>query len=259
MLSLIKLLTSNRKRAPQLSHPLIVAGAEETTIYIYDAIVADDISAEWWGGVSAQSLVPQIRAIGGGTIRMRINSPGGDVFAAQAIAQALKDTSAHVIASVDGYAASAATVLSMAADEVEISDGGFYMIHNAWSFAMGNAKAMTSMAVLLNKVDGSIAGQYAAKSGKSAEEMKALMDEETWFTAQEAVEIGLIDRIAQPAKQEAKAQASWDLSAYSRAPKLHQVQTPAPEPQAPPENHISDDHRIRQQQRMRLANCHRIG
>ena len=92
----------------------LVAEGEEATLYLYESVVADDATADWWGGVSAQSLVPQIRAITAQTIHLRINSPGGDVFAAQAIAQAIRDTKAHVVAHVDGYAASAATVIATA-------------------------------------------------------------------------------------------------------------------------------------------------
>ena len=75
----------------------LVAEGEEATLYLYESVVADDATADWWGGVSAQSLVPQIRAITAQTIHLRINSPGGDVFAAQAIAQAIRDTKARVV------------------------------------------------------------------------------------------------------------------------------------------------------------------
>lgn len=241
MTQLIKLLASNRQRSPKLPQSKIVAAdsGDETTIYIYDPIVSDDLTAEWWGGVSAQALVPEIRAIKGGTIHLRINSPGGDVFAAQAICQAIRETGAKVVAHIDGYAASAATVIATAADEAEIADGAFFMIHNAWTFAMGNANDLTEAAALLSKVDGSIAGQYAKKSGMAIDDVKAKMDAETWFTAEEAVEAGLVDRIA----TSAKAQNSWDLSAYVNAPKL------APKPI---EDCITEEHRDRQQQRLRM-------
>jgi ATP-dependent Clp protease protease subunit len=237
--SLTKLLASNKKRPERLPQSKIVAKDDETDIYIYDAIVADEDTAYWWGGVSAEALVPAIRAIKGGTIHLRINSPGGDVFAAQAICQAIRDTGAKVIAHVDGYAASAATVIATAADEVEISDGGFYMIHNAWTWAMGNANDLTAAAALLSKIDGSLAGQYAKKSGMAVEEVRAAMDAETWYTAEEAVAAGLIDRIAAGKK----AEASWDLSAYNKAPK-------APEPAAPGDDLATEEHRARQQQRI---------
>ncbi|CAN7738800.1 head maturation protease, ClpP-related [Duganella sp. LjRoot269] len=237
MTQLIKLLTSNRGRskAPQA----MVTNGDETTIYLYDAIVSDDATAEWWGGVSAQSLVPQIRGIKGGTISLRINSPGGDVFAAQAICQAIRDTSAKVTAYIDGFAASAATVVATAADDIQISEGGMYMVHCGWTFAMGNSIEMRTIADLLDKVDGTICAQYARKTGMSAEQVLKIMQAETWYTAQEAVDAGFINSIsASP-----KVKAGWDLSAYKNAP--------APsEPEI--DNRATDDHRARQQQRLSM-------
>lgn len=237
MTKLLNLLANNRGKA-NAPRAMETVG-DDTTIYLYDAIVSDDVTAEWWGGVSAQSLVPQIRAIKGGTIHLRINSPGGDVFAAQAICQAIRDTSAKVVAHIDGYAASAATVVATAADEIKISEGGMYMVHCGWTFAMGNAIEMRSTADLLDKVDATIVKQYAGKTGMSAEEVLAIMQAETWYTAEEAVAAGFIDAIS----DSPKVKASWDLSAYANAP--------AP---ADPEivNVATNDHRARQQQRIAM-------
>lgn len=240
--SLTKLLASNKKRPERLPQSRIVANADETEIYIYDAIVADDETAYWWGGVSAETLVPAIRDIKGGTIHLRINSPGGDVFAAQTICQAIRDTGAKVIAHVDGYAASAATVIATAADEVEISDGGFFMIHNAWTWAMGNANDLTATATLLSKIDGSLAAQYAKKSGMAVDDVRAAMDAETWYTAEEAVAAGLVDRIAAGKK----AEASWNMSAYAKAPKIEPLEPEQLDPVA------TEEHRARQQQRISM-------
>jgi ATP-dependent protease ClpP protease subunit len=247
MPNLTKLLASNKKRPERLPQSKIVASDEETTIYIYDAIVSDEDTAYWWGGVSAEALVPEIRAIKSGIIHLRINSPGGDVFAAQTICQAIRDSGAKVIAHIDGYAASAATVIATAADEVEIADGGFYMIHNSWTWAMGNANDLTATAALLSKIDGSLAAQYAKKSGKDVEELKAQMDAETWFTAQEAVDAGLVDRVAEGKK----AEAAWDLSAYARAPKIERSE--------PDEPLATEEHRERQQQRIRMLARVQVG
>lgn len=247
MPSLTKLLASNKKRPARLPQSRIDAADNETTIYIYDAIVSDEETAYWWGGVSAEALVPEIRAIKGGTVHLRINSPGGDVFAAQAICQAIRESGAKVVAHIDGYAASAATVIATAADEVEIADGGFYMIHNAWTWAMGNANDLTATAALLSKIDGSLAAQYAKKSGQSVEDIKTQMDAETWFTAQEAVDAGLVDRIAEGKK----AEAAWDLSAYAKAPKIERSEQDEPL--------ATEEHRERQQQRIRMLARVQIG
>lgn len=244
MTKLLKLLASNRARAA--APRALETNGDETTIYIYDAIVSDDISAEWWGGVSAQSLVPQIRAIKGGKINLRVNSPGGDVFAAQSICQAIRDTQAHVIAHIDGFAASAATVIATAADEIRISEGGMYMVHCGWTLAMGNAIEMRSTADLLDKVDGTICAQYAKKTGLTPAAVLAIMQAETWYTAQEAVDAKFIDSIsASP-----KVKAQWDLSAYANAP------TPPPDPI---DNSATVDHRARQQQRLHMLSRIAIG
>lgn len=236
MTKLLKLLTNNRGRAAPKA---LVTNGDETTIYIYDAIVSDDATAEWWGGVSAQSLVPQIRAIKGGTIHLRINSPGGDVFAAQAICQAIRDTAAKVVAHIDGYAASAATVIATAADEIRISEGGMYMVHCGWTFAMGNAIEMRSTADLLDKVDATIVKQYARKTAMAAEEVLKIMQAETWYTADEAVAAGFIDAISDTPK----IKAEWDLSAYENAPAPAALGI---------DNSATDDHRARQQQRIAM-------
>lgn len=242
MTKLLQLLAKNKGRAAPRA---LATVGDETTIYLYDSIVSDDITAEWWGGVSAQSLVPQIRAIKGGTIHLRINSPGGDVFAAQAICQAIRDTSAHVVAHIDGFAASAATVIATAADEIQISEGGMYMVHCGWTFAMGNAIEMRATADLLDKVDTTIVNQYARKTGMSAEEVLAIMQAETWYTAEEAVAAKFIDSIS----TSPKVKAEWDLTAYANAP------APA-EPEIA--NLATEDHRARQQQRIAMLACLQI-
>lgn len=240
--SLTQLLASNKSRPERLPQSKIVAADDETTIYLYDAIVADEDTARWWGGVSAEALVPAIRAIKSGTIHLRINSPGGDVLAAQAICQAIRETGAKVVAHVDGYAASAATVIATAADEVEIAPGGFYMIHNAWTWAMGNAGEMTATATLLSKIDGSMAAQYARKSGMKLEDVRSAMDAETWYTADEAVAAGLVDRLAEGKK----AEASWNMSAYAKAPKIENPEADQVDPVA------TEEHRARQMQRISM-------
>lgn len=227
MQPLLKLLANNRRVIKQ------GANVDENTIYIYEPIVSDDLEAQLFGGISAQSLVPHIRNMQTDTIHLRINSPGGDVFAAQAVVQAIRETKAKVVAHIEGLAASAATVIANSADEIEMSDGSLYMIHNSWGFVIGNANDMTETAALLEKCDGIIAGQYAKRTGREIDDIKALMDAETWFTAEEAKEGGFIDRVAEGAK----AKASWDLSAYANAPK---------------DNSITNEHRERQLQRLSM-------
>jgi ATP-dependent Clp protease, protease subunit len=191
---------------------------DEATLYLYDVIVADD----YWGGVSATSLVKELRALEAKTIHLRINSPGGDVFAARAIEQAIREHSAHVVAHIDGYAASAASYIALAADEVVMAKGAFYMIHKAWTLAFGNEEDLRATADLLAKVDATLIDTYASETGQKTDQIETWMAAETWFDAAEAVAAGFADRIAEDAP---KAQATWNMSAYSHAPKVEQKET----------------------------------
>lgn len=199
--------------------------AEGDALYIYDVIVATDADAEWMGGVSAESVVKALKAMDG-PVTLRINSPGGDVFAARAIQAAMDAYDGEITAYVDGYAASAASLIAVAADRCVMASGAFMMIHKAWTIAMGNADEFLASAELLEKIDGSLADTYAAKAGTDAGGFAEQMRAETWFTAQEAVDAGLADEVAAKAP---KSTARWDLSAYDGAPKTEQEPEPAPE------------------------------
>jgi len=195
---------------------------KEATLYIYDEIS----NSSYWG-VNASDFVKEVMALGDvETIHLRINSPGGDVFAARTMQTALRQHSAKVIAHIDGLAASAATFLAMGADEIEMVEGGFFMIHNAASFIdifgyfmAQDLDALKSEidkeAALLAKVDDSIVSDYAKKTGKTIDQIKQWMSETTWFSAAEALENGFIDSI-----YEGEAvQNKWDFSGYENAPK----------------------------------------
>ena len=192
------------------------------TVYLYDVIVDDD----YWGGLSAQALIAQIPAIHGETLHLRINSPGGDVFAARCVEQALRECKPRVVVHIDGLAASAASFLAMAGDETIISPGGMMMIHRAWTAAYGNADDLMEMAAIMEKVDGTIAGTYASKTGKDPDELMAMMAAETWMTAQEALDMGFVDTIAGEEADPVENTAHWDLSAYEHAPSMAALARP---------------------------------
>lgn len=220
---ILQLLSDNRA-APRAFSVKANDDGTSATVYLYDVIVADD----WWGGVSAQAFVQALASITADTIHLRINSPGGDVFAARAMETALRGHSARVIAHVDGVAASAASFVMLAADEVEITDGAFVMIHNAWTFAMGNADDLRESAKLLDAVDASLVRTYAKETGQSEEDISAWMAAETWMSSDEAVQRGFADRLA---GADSGAQASaWNLSAYAHAPREAHA---APPPRGP--------------------------
>lgn len=193
-----QLLEDARKKAmaridlggPRLLSPATVFDAvkDEATVYLYDAI------DPYWG-IDAGEFVKSLSEITAKTIHLRINSPGGSVFDAEAIQTALQQHKAHVITHIDGVAASAATSIAMSGDEIEMSDGAFFMIHNAWVNKSGNASEFREMADILEKIDANLLRDYQAKTGESAEQIKQWMDAETWFTAQEALTNGFVDRI----------------------------------------------------------------
>ena len=205
--------------------------AEGNTLFIYDVIVSNDLDAEWFGGVSPKAFVDALSALSG-DVALRINCPGGDVFAAVAIAQAMREYPGAITVHVDGYAASAASVIAVAGDKVVMAPGSFMMIHKAWTIAGGNSDDFLGTADLLDKVDGSIAEAYAAKAGGDAARFAPMMTAETWFTAAEAVAAGLADEVA-PDKP--KALGAWDLSAFASAPKVEPEQA-SPPPSEPADN-----------------------
>jgi ATP-dependent Clp protease protease subunit len=237
-----RLLLSNRGRGFFRAES---KGAEEATIYLYDQIVSDELTAEWWGGVAPQSFVKELLSIDAPVIHLRINSPGGDVFAGRVIEQAIRESKAKVIAHIDGYAASAASYVALAADEVVIAQGGMFMIHKAWSVGWGNSDDLTQLANLLAKIDGTLADTYVRETKNDRQKVLDWMAAETWFTADEAIAHGFADRLAEDAPSN---QVAFDLSAYTNAPK---GANPAPsnplpiEPAAPTENADRRAHRAR--------------
>lgn len=228
MKKLLQLLEANRDRSS--FRVKAEDGSDEATIYVYGAI------GDYYG-IDPQSFVRELAAITASTIHLRINSPGGDVFAARAMKTALEQHAAKVIAHIDGLAASAASFLMLAADEIEISEGAFVMIHQPWTYAVGSADELRASAAVLDKVGLAIVGDYVRRTGKNEDEVLAWMKAETWFTADEAVENGFCDRKAGDAaaggpEQEETAEETaergpetssaknlFDLSAYRNAPR----------------------------------------
>lgn len=182
------------------------ATGDAAEVYIYDDIA-------WWG-VSPQAVVNELKAITAPLIHLRINSPGGDVMDGIAIYNAFARHPAKVITHVDGLAASAASIIALAGDEVEMSEGAFVMIHSAWALAIGNAIEMRRMAGLLDAVDTSLAGIYARRMGITAEEAIALMEAETWLSADEAVAKGFADSV----EEREAVEASFDRSMFQHVP-----------------------------------------
>ncbi|MBI9110283.1 head maturation protease, ClpP-related [Maridesulfovibrio ferrireducens] len=163
-------------------------------LYIYDVI-------DTWWGVDPKEFIDELNAIEAGTIHLHINSPGGSVFDARTIQTALAEHPAKVITHIDGLAASAVTYIAITQDEVHMAEGALFMIHNAWTFAWGNAEELKKSAALLEKIDTTIVTDYKNKTGSEEKKIREWMKAETWFSAAEALEEGFIDTIFSPASQ----------------------------------------------------------
>lgn len=163
---------------------------DKAEVWIYDLIGED-----FWGGISAKSFIDELNEIKASNIDLHINSPGGLVRDGQAIHNAIARHPAKVTTYVDGLAASIASTVALAGDEVIMADNSLMMIHSAWAFTMGNAKETHHNADVLEKHDQTIQGIYQRKTGKDLSEIQDAMEAETWFTADEAVEFGLADRV----------------------------------------------------------------
>ena len=209
MKNLFKLHIDNLARTKQPVN--LVKNEDGATLYIYDII-----SSDW--GVSALSVIDSISQAGDAkTLNIRISSPGGDVFESRAIMAAIARFPGNTVAHIDGVCASAATSIALSCGEVAMSEGGFFMIHNASGMAWGDKQALRDTADLLEKVEGVIVSDYTNKTGKDAAEIVAMMDAETWLDAETALSMKFADRIATKAE---KVNNAWDLSAYSHAPKI---------------------------------------
>lgn len=160
-------------------------------VYIYDEIGGSF-------GVSADEFVKELNDITAKNIDVRINSPGGAVWDAIAIYNALIKHPANITTYVDALAASAASIVALAGDKVVMMVGAQMMIHDALGAEIGNAKDMRAMATFLDQQSDNIASMYAVKAGGELKDWRGLMLAETWLMANEAVEMGLADEVYQP-------------------------------------------------------------
>lgn len=172
----------------------------------------DVIGEDWWsgGGITAKSVTAQLRAIGDRPVEVQINSPGGDMFEGLAIYNVLREHSQPVTIKVMGMAASAASVIAMAGDTIEIGAAAFLMIHNCWVVAAGNRNDMQEVADFLAPFDTAMADVYAHRTGATAAECAKWMDAETYMSGSMAIERGFADALlpADQTKVDTAAKAS---------------------------------------------------
>lgn len=205
--------------------------ADDTAeIYIYDEI------GLW--GVEAKQFIDDLNQITASKIDLRLNTPGGSVFDGNAMYNALKRHSATITTYIDGLAASMGSIIALSGETVHMADNAMYMIHNPWTIAWGDANDLRNSANLLDKLKVSMVRIYSEKTGLSEDDVIKLMDEETWFTADEARESGFVDDI----QEGLKAAACFDrekFKAFKNTPtsliKSPEQETTDEEPEPPKE------------------------
>ena len=170
----------------------IINKSEVAEIWIYEMIGEDFWSG---GGVTAKNFQKELSAIKATQIDLHVNSPGGEVFDGIAIYNLIKQHPANVTTYIDGLAASIASVIALAGDEIYMAENALMMIHNPYGMVMGMAEDMRKMAERLDIVRDSISKAYMSKTDMPEEEINALMEAETWMTADDAMELGFIDDV----------------------------------------------------------------
>jgi ATP-dependent protease ClpP protease subunit len=172
-----------------------MSASQNTTL---ELLVYDQIGEDYWsgGGVTAKSVAQAIKDAGVfDRISVRVNSPGGSAFEGVAIYNLLRAQAKPIDVYVDGLAASAASVIAMAGDTIYVGLGAMIMVHNAATFAYGDGPLLRQVADTLDNISLTIGGIYVAKTGQSVEEIKTLMDAETWMGAQDAVDKGFATKL----------------------------------------------------------------
>lgn len=190
--------------------PMAATDDAANTITIYDVIGED-----WWtgGGFTARRMNAALRSIGAKDVTVKINSPGGDVFEGFAIFNELRQHKAKVTVEVMGIAASAASYIAMAGDEIRMGLGTFLMIHNAWGVVIGNRNDLEAAAETLAQIDGAQIDIYESRTGLKRAEIEKYMDAETMFTAKDAVAKGFADSVSE--------KTTGDDASASARPEIH--------------------------------------
>lgn len=200
-----------------------------TEILLYDEI-------GYWG-VTDKDFALALAQAGNGPIKLRINSPGGDVFHGYAIYNMLVAHPADVEVVVDGLAASAASFIAMAGTTISMAETSMLMIHNAWGIVVGDRNDMLETAAVMEKIDGQLAAIYAAKCGTPAADISAMMDTETWLTSTEAKAAGMCDAVLALPKKEATNAVRIKIEGRVKAlAKAAQASLPAYDPDGDGDN-----------------------
>ncbi len=158
--------------------------------------ILGEIGDPMWGGIDAGAVKEALRACGTGPVLVSLNSPGGDAFEGIAIYNVLREHPGQITVKVLGLAASAASVVAMAGDKIIMGRAAMMMIHSAWGIAIGNQQELRDFANVLDALDQSVAGLYAHRTGMKVDDVLELMHSETWMSADQAIDDGFADSIA---------------------------------------------------------------
>ena len=169
---------------------------------------------DFWDDMDALSVVKQLESINDSDIVVRIHSGGGLITEGLAIYNRLRESKAQVTVHIDGIAASMASVVAMAGDLIIMPENALMMIHKPWNFMQGDAEEMRKAADVLDVFEESLLKIYMDRTNLSKEQLQSMLAEETWLTAQEAIELGFADELSEPIK----AAASIDLEKFNRIP-----------------------------------------
>lgn len=169
--------------------PQAAESDEPNTISIYDQIGDDG----YGGGFGVKRMAAALRSIGSAPVTVNLNSPGGSMFDGLAMYNLLREHPAEVKVKVMGMAASAASIIAMAGDSIEMGAGSFLMIHNAWGLVVGDTRDFASASTAFGAFDAAMAEIYAARTGLPESDVAAMMNAETWLNSTDAVEQGFAD------------------------------------------------------------------
>ena len=214
---------------PSFENVAAAKGKKSARMYLYDAV-------SYWTGNDAKTFQRMLSDSDAEEIHLHINSPGGSVFEGVAIFNLLADHDADVIVHIDGLAASIASVIALAGDTVNIAENGMIMIHNPSVVAWGDSDVMRKQAEVLDQIKAAILNTYESRTKLGRDALSAAMDEETWYSADEAISAGFAAAKFSPPK----ATALWlpedyelpETAAMLAKPKEEeQEDPPAPEPE----------------------------
>jgi ATP-dependent Clp protease protease subunit len=213
------------KEKSSVSFRIQAKSATKAEIVIYDQIGG----GFWSEGVTAKSFSEELKKLDASVneITVRINSPGGDVFDGITIYNRLKQHKAKVIVQIDGLAASIASIIALAGDEVIIGEGALFMIHLPWTFAYGNRTDFDNTVNRLLDVEEQLVSIYSKKTGLDRSEIKAMLEAETWLDADQALEKGFVDKKSDEESLPIAASIFDKAKWINKAPKTFKSETSA--------------------------------